>query len=265
METSLHSARLATDDLDSSLEIDQVVAEEEPHIHLPNPSLWPLLLSVAILVAVAGLLFIPDSPWLSIIAAPFILVGIMGWALEDPMGSSDTREVPANSYRPSSLKPSQVLDKARAIVEQTVTFSSTAYSTHPVKVELEGESPAGGVILALYGKVELVAQREAVTAALADLPGVADIKNSIVAEDEILQAGYSRIAGLQAKGKLEGASEISLLVENYILQIYGVVPDNNMKYALERELIGIPGVKVVVNHIGLNEDIPGNLGKTRNA
>jgi hypothetical protein len=37
-----------------------------------------------------------------------------------------------------------------------------------------------------------------------------------------------------------------------------------MKYLLERELVGIPGVKVVVNHIGLNEDIPGNLGKTKN-
>jgi hypothetical protein len=43
------------------------------------------------------------------------------------------------------------------------------------------------------------------------------------------------------------------------------VPDSKMKYALEREVVGIPGVRVVVNHIGLNKDIPGNLGKTRNA
>jgi len=33
---------------------------------------------------------------------------------------------------------------------------------------------------------------------------------------------------------------------------------------LEREIVGIPGVRVVINHIGLDEDIPGNLGKTRN-
>ena len=39
-------------------EIHQGVEEGEHHIHLPGPSYWPLLLSAAILVAVAGLLFI---------------------------------------------------------------------------------------------------------------------------------------------------------------------------------------------------------------
>jgi hypothetical protein len=33
---------------------------------------------------VIGLLFVPDNPWLALIALPFILVGIIGWALEDP-------------------------------------------------------------------------------------------------------------------------------------------------------------------------------------
>jgi hypothetical protein len=37
-----------------------------------------------------------------------------------------------------------------------------------------------------------------------------------------------------------------------------------MKYMLEREIVGIPGVRVVINHIGLNKDIPGNLGRTNN-
>jgi hypothetical protein len=89
MDSSLQSANLTTDELDTSLGAhqnhDEAVEEEEHHVHLPNPSLWPLLLSVAILTEMAGLLFIPANPWLSIIAAPFILLGIMGWALEDPM------------------------------------------------------------------------------------------------------------------------------------------------------------------------------------
>jgi hypothetical protein len=63
---------------------------------------------------------------------------------------------------------------------------------------------------------------------------------------------------------LEGAKNVMVFVENYILHIYGDVPSSSMKQLLERELIGIPGVRVVVNHIGLNKDIPGNLGKTRN-
>ncbi len=63
---------------------------------------------------------------------------------------------------------------------------------------------------------------------------------------------------------MEDAQEIRILVENYILNLYGIVPTTDMRMMLEREMIGIPGVRVVVNHIGLNEDIPGNLGRTRN-
>ncbi|GCE14397.1 hypothetical protein [Tengunoibacter tsumagoiensis] len=263
MDTSLQRTSLVEDELEPSTEAYQETEEEEHHIHLPRPSLWPFLLSAAILITVAGLLFIPDSPWLSLIAAPFILVGTLGWALEDPMGSEEAPAQPRRRYEPT-LSAQQVLDRARAIVESTVTFGSTAYSTHPVKVELENEGPEG-VVLALYGKLELQAQREAITEALADLPNVVELKNFIVAEDEILQTAYKRVDDMKSKGKLDGAQGISLLVENYILHIYGDVPNSTMKYALERELIGIPGVKVVVNHIGLNKNIPGNLGKTRNA
>lgn len=88
MDSSLQRANPAIDDRGSTVVSDQeetMAAEEEHHIHLPNPSLWPVLLSVAILVTVVGILFIPDSPWLVVAGAPFIVIGILGWALEDPM------------------------------------------------------------------------------------------------------------------------------------------------------------------------------------
>lgn len=89
MESSLHGANLTADELDASLVSDHNgavgEAEEEHHVHLPNPSLWPFILSLAIIVAIAGMLFIPANPWITIIALPFVLIGIMGWALEDPM------------------------------------------------------------------------------------------------------------------------------------------------------------------------------------
>ena len=89
MDSSLQSASLTMDDLKTSTtaqpEEAANAAEEEHHVHLPNPSLWPLILGAAILVTVIGLLFIPDGPWLAVAGAPFILVGILGWALEDPM------------------------------------------------------------------------------------------------------------------------------------------------------------------------------------
>ncbi len=263
METSLHSSHLTADDL-ASLETRPEVEEEEieHHIHLPNPSLWPLILSVAIFFAVGGLLFIPDSPWLTIIAAPFVLIGILGWALEDPMGVPHDKGTNIYTYT-ANLTPRAVLELAEEVVDHNVTISSTAYSTHPVKVEID-EVKDDGIVLALYGKVELETQREQVEKALRALPNVLDVRNFVIAEDAILNIATARLENLRSKSKLEGASNISILVENYILHLYGDVPTTDMKYQLEREMIGIPGVRVVVNHIGLNKDIPGNLGRTRN-
>ena len=118
--------------------------------------------------------------------------------------------------------------------------------------------------MSLYGKVELEAQKEAVEGALREMPGVLDVMNFLVAEDELLNAVNRTIDKLRASGKLEGAKDISALVENYIVSLYGEVQTPEMKYMLEREITGIPGARVVINHIGLNKDIPGNLGKTSN-
>ncbi len=263
MDTSLHRANLTAEEVNTSLAAHgQEPTEEEHHIHLPNPSLWPLVLSGAILITVTGLLFFPENPWLTVVGAPLVLIGILGWALEDPMGGVGDAQS-SSSLRYTTMKPEAVLDMARGVVENVVTISSTAYSTHPVRVEID-DIRGEGIVLALYGKVELEAQRDAVEAAMWELPKVTNVLNFIVAEDSILRAANTRLDDLRAKGKLNGSDNISLLVENYILHLYGDVPSSDMKFMLERELIGITGVKVVVNHIGLNEDIPGNLGRTRN-
>lgn len=261
MDTSLQRANLTAEEVNTSLAAhNEEPAEEEHHIHLPNPSLWPLLLSAAILLAVIGILFFPENPWLTVVAAPLVIIGILGWALEDPMGGHTQPEL---SERDASLKPQAILDMARGIVENVVTVSSTAYSTHPVRVEID-DIKGEGIVLALYGKVELEAQRDAVEAALWQLPKVINVLNFIVAEDSILRAANARLDDLRENGKLNGAHNISVFVENYILNLYGDVPTSDMKVMLERELIAVSGVRVVVNHIGLNEEIPGNLGKTRN-
>jgi hypothetical protein len=98
MDHSLQSTHLTVNELTtlSTANLEATVeAEGEHHIHLPGPSWWPLLLSVAILAAVAGLLFIPDNPWITIIAAPFVLVGILGWGLEDPMAPPKEQYIPS--------------------------------------------------------------------------------------------------------------------------------------------------------------------------
>ncbi len=274
METSLQNANLNANGLMSSPMVEPkeaLATEQESHVHLPSPSLWPLILTVAIILTVGGLIFWTKDtvPWLSVVAAPFILIAILGWALEDPMAAHHEEEAAhkhlvttyqeaAATGHPTTLAEA-VLHDARDVVDRHVTVATTAWSAHPVTVELERE----GVILALYGKVELEAQRKELEDALLRLPGVIDVKNFVIAEEAILNMANTRIENMRKAGKLEGAKNISVLVENYILNLYGEVPTREMKYALERELIGIPGVKVVVNRIGL-ADIPGNLGKTRN-
>jgi hypothetical protein len=269
-----------SEELADEAEEDLLAREEEAFIHLPGPSLWPLLLSVAILLVMAGIIMLGTSltpalsglaPWFIFIGLPCVLIGIMGWALQDPHKSAhQSASGKGNHYAASfadaavtgkaTAFAAQVLDQAEGAVEETVTIGSTAWSAHPVKVFVERE----GVVLSLYGKVELEAQKKEVESAVRQVPGVLDVMNFLVAEDELLNAVNAVIANLQASGKLDGATELSVLVENGIVSLYGKVPETSMKYLLEREISGIPGARVVINHIGLNEDIPGNLGRTTN-
>ncbi|HVU68472.1 MAG TPA: BON domain-containing protein [Ktedonobacteraceae bacterium] len=282
MNTPLTSTSMTEEELQTSPAIteDEILEEEEEaHIHLPGPSLWPALLAVAILLVFVGVVLFGTpahnqlagaAPWFVFIGLPLVLIGIMGWALENPHGQAHGAHARGGRYAASFAdasvtgKPTvfaaQTLDQAEAVVEGTVTIGSTAWSAHPVKVFVERE----GVVLSLYGKVELEAQKKEVEAAVRQVPGVLDVMNFLVAEDELLNAVNAAIEGLQAAGKLEGATDISVLVENGIVSLYGNVPSTSMKYLLEREISGIPGARVVVNHIGLNKDIPGNLGKTTN-
>ena len=272
MSTPLQSVNITADEMSASplaAAEEQGVSEVEHHIHMPNGSLWPLILGAVIALTIGGMLFVNTFPCLTIIAAPFVLICILGWALQDPFASRDrsgrstqtptTYAESAETGKPTVLAEA-LLQDAQDVADRTVTVSSTEWSAHPVKVEIERE----GVVLALYGKVELAEQRKELEERLLRMPGVIDVKNFLVAEDDLLNAANERIEKLKASGKLEGAKDISVLVENYIVSLYGHTPTSDMKYMLEREIVGIPGVRVVVNHIGLNEEIPGNLGRTNN-
>jgi hypothetical protein len=84
MDTSPQSASSTPDQWSVTLPTHQEgdLEEAEPHIHLPNPSLWPVLLGLAIAIAMGGFIL---SPFLSILALIFVLICALGWAIEDPM------------------------------------------------------------------------------------------------------------------------------------------------------------------------------------
>src|SRR5437588_5860562 len=89
MENSPQRVGSTSDEFATSPSMQQVEDVEEveaqPHIHLPNPSYWPIMVGVAIAVAMLGLLIISITPWLFIIGIPLVLIAILGWAFEDPM------------------------------------------------------------------------------------------------------------------------------------------------------------------------------------
>jgi hypothetical protein len=260
MDTSLQNTSRTKDELTIPAQEVQAAEHaegEKTHIHLPNGSLWPVILGISILVTMAGFVFINTVYWVTVIGAVFVFIGIMGWALEDPMATH------GEHAKPGEHSAAKVLADAEVVVDQIVTVDTTAWSAHPVKVFIEREEPEG-VVLSLYGKVELEEQKQEVEDALRKMPGVLDVMNFLVAEDELLNAVNAHIESLNAAGKLEGAKNLSVLVENYIVSLYGEVPAPKMGYMLENEISGIPGARVVINHIGLDKDIPGNMGKTTN-
>lgn len=92
MDTSPQSASSSSDETRSALLAQSYgdiqageIEEEEEHIHLPNPSYWPILLGISIAAVAIIILFLPSFIWVAIVPTILVLVCIMGWALEDPM------------------------------------------------------------------------------------------------------------------------------------------------------------------------------------
>ena len=97
MDTSLQNTSLTEDEMTVPALADQGAEHAEgeaAHIHLPNGSLWPIIVGVAILVTMAGFVVINSVPWITIVGAIFVFIGIMGWALENPMATHEEEVKP---------------------------------------------------------------------------------------------------------------------------------------------------------------------------
>jgi hypothetical protein len=171
MDSSLQSANLTADELNKLTATDHGETEgveEEHHIHMPNPSLWPFILSAAVLLTIAGLLALPDVPVLSIIAAPFVLVGILGWALEDPMAPQKVEFITVPTNAQSKFVPGQeVIDKSGAWVGEVrarfgnymlVDRGGLVVKPYYVPYSLVGETNEDGVIHLTAGIEDLLAR-----------------------------------------------------------------------------------------------------------
>ena len=73
--------------------IAQQEAAADPHIHLPSPSYWPILLAFGLPVMAFGVIY---SLWLIPVGAVIVLLSMFGWALEPhTAGPSDYDPPPA--------------------------------------------------------------------------------------------------------------------------------------------------------------------------
>jgi cytochrome c oxidase subunit 1 len=61
-------------------------AHHDDHIHMPNPSYWPIVVALGLLFGFSGFIF---TFALTFIGAAILLIGIYGWALEPAFGEPD--------------------------------------------------------------------------------------------------------------------------------------------------------------------------------
>ncbi len=182
MDSSLQSANLTTEELSKSLAEKEGILEnvgghdeEEHHIHLPNPSLWPLLLGAAMLIAVTGILFFPSNPWLTVVGAPLVIIGILGWALEDPMAPKIDKL--ADFYRRKEVPSRFQLGEQAVDKDGYILGKVEARFTNYILVERSG----------LLVKTYYVPQNLAMN----------DTRRGIVrlalSEDELVHSGYNAV------------------------------------------------------------------------
>ena len=75
---------------------DELIAEEaanaDPHIHLPSPSYWPIVLAFSMPVLAYGIIY---STLLIIVGAAIAVLALFGWALEPPTAPDDEFDPPS--------------------------------------------------------------------------------------------------------------------------------------------------------------------------
>ena len=85
---------------------EEIIAEEErnadPHIHLPSPSYWPMVLALSFPILAYGVIY---STLLIIAGAAVAILALFGWALEPPTADDAEFEPPS----PDGGQPSKEL------------------------------------------------------------------------------------------------------------------------------------------------------------
>ena len=151
-------------------------------------------------------------------------------------------------FRRPAPQPLQVSDahlaqRARRLVQRELALASMCQG---VIAEVEQG------IVTLYGSVDTTWRKERLEALLRTLPGVRQVVNHLLAEEELAEQLQRHFQALLTAGTL--ARLPTILVEHQIVELSGEVATSEQRTLVEREALAVPGVRVVLNHLTVPQE-----------
>jgi|GEM_PF-2379774 len=146
--------------------------------------------------------------------------------------------------------------RADADIERDVQLALEEALAIPQFIHAVNATVEDGTVY-LSGFVDFRARRELAEHAVRTVPGVRDIINDIIAEDELMDRVEAALERTLQRPECAGAT-VSVHIEHAIATLTGEAPSNAARRALEEAAIAVPGVRVVVNQIkvaGRREDL----------
>jgi hypothetical protein len=159
-------------------------------------------------------------------------------------------------FRRPAPHPLQVSDaylarRVRHLVQQELAFTAVCQN---VTAEVEQG------IVTLYGSVDTTWRKKRLAALLRTLPGVGQVINHLLAEEELAEQLQHHFQALLTTGTLDRLP--TMLVEHQIVELSGEVATPEQRTLVEREVLTVPGVRVVLNHLSVPQEVRSRVHTT---
>jgi hypothetical protein len=128
--------------------------------------------------------------------------------------------------------------RAGQLVQHEVAFAAACQG---VTAEVEQG------MVTLYGSVDTAWRKERLAELMRTLPGVRQVTNHLLAQDDLAARLHQRFQALVTAGELDRLPKV--LVEQQMVELYGAVATPEQRNLLEREALAVPGVRVVINRL----------------
>jgi hypothetical protein len=138
---------------------------------------------------------------------------------------------------PRYLADPIILRQAKRTLDQSIL---SPRARHGITIEVE----AGRI--SLHGRAELTSFGDQATEALLQSPGVVDVADHLLYDEELTDLVQKALAA-------KGFASITVLTEHGLINLRGEAPDTTRRYQAEDIAKRTPGVRVVVNDIVITD------------